>query len=116
MRIVVRDLIGFDDAITAEDGQKVYDLIYPELSAGKPVQLDFAGIEAFASPFFNAAIGQLLRDLEPDDLNRLLKVENIRPVGDQTIRLVIKNAYRYFRDPGYRKALDEVLETMSEGA
>lgn len=116
MRIVVKDLIGFDDCITAEDGQKVYDLIHPELSAGKPVVVDFAGIEAFASPFFNTAIGQLLRDLERDELNRLLKVENIRPVGDQTVRLVIKNAYRYYRDPDYRKALDEVLESMSEGA
>ncbi|MBD2542537.1 STAS-like domain-containing protein [Planktothricoides sp. FACHB-1370] len=33
---------------------------------GRPVELDFAGVEIFASPFFNFAIGQLLRDISPD--------------------------------------------------
>lgn len=114
MRIAVRELIGFDDAITADDGQRIYDLIHPVIAAGTPVVVDFDGMEAAASPFFNAAFGQLLRDIEPDALSRLLRVENIRPVADQTLRLVLQNAHRYYHDPKYQKALDEVLETMSE--
>ena len=116
MRVIIRELIGFDDAISPDDGQKVFDLIHPELSAGRTVELDFAGMEAFASPFFNAAIGQMLRDLQPVDLNRLLRVANIRPASDCTMRQVIQNAERYYHDPDYRKALDQVLETMAEDA
>ncbi|WP_292870942.1 STAS-like domain-containing protein [Nostoc sp. LPT] len=38
----------------------MYALVYPELLAEHQVELDFAGVEIFASPFFNFAIGQLL--------------------------------------------------------
>ncbi|MBN4005571.1 MAG: STAS-like domain-containing protein [Nostoc sp. LPT] len=52
-------LIG-KNCTTPGDGQKVYALVYPELLAEHQVELDFAGVEIFASPFFNFAIGQLL--------------------------------------------------------
>ncbi|MDF5723445.1 MAG: STAS-like domain-containing protein [Rhizonema sp. PD37] len=42
--------------------------------ANIPVELDFGEVDIFASPFFNFAIGQLLRDIKSKDLNRLLKV------------------------------------------
>ena len=113
MRVLVRDLIGSEDAITLDDGQMVYDRIHPALAAGQTVELDFAGVNVFAFPFFNASVGQLLRDLEPDDLNRLLSVSNLGPVGDMVLRRVIQNAKRYHRDPDYHKAIDQVLETMS---
>lgn len=50
------------NCITLDDGQQVYNAIHPELTAGHPVELDFDRVEIFASPFFNAAIGQLLKD------------------------------------------------------
>lgn len=106
-------LVG-DDCITIEDGEKIYDLIHPELMAGRPVDLDFAGVGVFASPFFNAAFGRLLKDFTPEDLNRLLKVYNLTPVGRDTLKLVIENSNRYYRDPVFRKALDEILMEQSE--
>jgi hypothetical protein len=116
MRVLVRDLIGNEDAITLSDGQMVYDRIHPVLVARQTVELDFAGVDVFGYPFFNASIGQLLRDIEPDDLNRLLSVSNLGPVGDMVLRRVIQNAKRYYRDPDYRKAVDQVIETMSREA
>ncbi len=89
-------------------------MIHPELAAGRPVELDFAGVRVFASPFFNAAFGRLLKDLTPEDLNRLLKVLNMTPVGRDTLKLVIKNSAQYYRDPAFRKALDEILMEQSE--
>jgi len=116
MHVNVRDLIGFQDAITLDDGQKLFDLIHAELMAGKPVELDFSGVEVFASPFFNAAFGQLLRDLEPEDLNRLVRITNLRPVGQETLRLVLQNAKSYYRDPDHRRAVDRALEALAEEA
>jgi len=109
----ILDLVG-EDCITIEDGEKVYDLIHPELMAGRPVELDFAGVTVFASPFFNAAFGHLLEDLSPEDLERLLKVSNLIPVGRNTLKLVIENSAQYYRDPVFRQALDEILMKQSE--
>lgn len=109
----ILSLVG-EDCITVEDGEKVYDLIHPELIAGHPVELDFAGVGVFASPFFNAAFGRLLKDFTPEDLNRLLKVSNLTSVGRDTLKLVIKNSTQYYRDPAFRKALDEILMEQSK--
>jgi len=109
----ILDLVG-EDCITIEDGEKFYDLIHPELMTGHPVELDFAGVTAIASPFFNAAFGRLLEDLTPEDLKRLLNVSNLIPVGRNTLKLVIENSNQYYRDPVFRKALDEVLMAQSE--
>lgn len=108
------DLVG-EDCLTIEDGEKVYNLIHPELLSGRPVALDFAGVGVFASPFFNAAFGRLLKDFTSDDLDRLLVISNLNSVGQDTLKLVIKNSDQYYRDPAYRKALDEILTEQSEG-
>lgn len=59
MKYHICKIVG-QNCITLQDGQKVYDAIYPELKAGHPVELDFAEVEIFASPFFNFAIGHLM--------------------------------------------------------
>jgi hypothetical protein len=98
----VQTLTG-ESAITPEDGQKVFDAINPELTAGRPVDLDFAGVGVFASPFFNSAIGQLLKSVKPDDLDRLLKIENLSAAGRDVQRRTIENAKRYCFSGSYRK-------------
>ncbi len=99
--------------ITPEDGQKVYDLVYPQLLADQLLELDFVGVEIFAAPFFNFAIGQLLRDIQPEKLNRLLKVSNLNQVGKQILKLVIENSKRYYSDPDFRNRLDQVISEQA---
>lgn len=108
MKLNVYDLIG-ENCITMEDGQKVYDLIHPELSADCFVELDFTKVGVFASPFLNVAIGQLLKDIKSEDLNRLLKVSNMTPAGLAVLRRVIENSKQYYSDDKTRKAVDEIL-------
>ncbi len=115
MKCLVRETVG-EDAITVDDGQSIHERIKPELLAGHEVELDFDGVSVFASPFFNAAIGQLLRDLRPEDLNRLLRVLNMNATGYAVLRRVIENAKKYYAaSPGYREAQAKVLERLSEG-
>lgn len=71
MKYDIRNLIG-ENCMTPDNGQKVYNLIHPELVADRPVKLDFTGVDIFASPFFNFAIGQLLKDFQPEDHYRQL--------------------------------------------
>lgn len=113
MKCSVRELIG-ENAITLEDGQRVYDLIYPELKAGRMVDLDFSGVTVFASPFFNAGVGQLLKDIDPGKLNDLLKVGSLVPTGLNVLKRVIENAKQYYSDSKHKAAVDEVIKSHSE--
>jgi hypothetical protein len=108
----VADLVG-RNCITFEDGQRVFDLIEHELSLGQRVSLDFSGTEIFASPFFNAAVGQLLRGVESERLRDLLKITNLPPIGDQVLRRVIENARCYWNDEGIRARVDAALAELA---
>src|SRR5262245_36240353 len=112
MRLAIRDICAF--AITGEDGQVVFDRIVPALRRAEPVEIDFQGVTVYASPFFNAAIGQLLRDFKREDLRRLLKVENLTADGHDVVRQVIDNSERYYASPDYRETQRKVLEAMAE--
>jgi len=113
MKLEIKIFIG-ERCVTSEDGQHVYEEIHPKLAAGEPVSLDFTGVTVFASPFFNFAIGQLLRDLKPGDLNELLKVEGLLPDGGLVVQRVVKNAKEYYRNPEAKKAVDEILKQQAE--
>ena len=97
-------------AIAAASGQKIYDQIHPVLVANNPVDLDFTDVKVFASPFFNYSIGQLLKDISTEDLNRLLSFTNLNNNGQTVLKQVITSAKRYYTDRNYQQAVDTVLE------
>ena len=59
MHINVKELVG-ENAMTLGDGEAIYARIHDPLIQGETVELDFDGVQLFASPFFNAGIGRLL--------------------------------------------------------
>ncbi len=101
--------------ITPNGGQKVYDLIHPELLAGSSVELDFTGVEILAPPFLNFAVGQLLKDIQSKDLDRLLKVSHLIPLGMRIMKRVVENAKEYYSDDKIRRAVDEVIMSQAVG-
>lgn len=110
MKMNVVKIIG-EYAITIEDGTKIYRLVFSELISGKEVELDFEGVEIFASPFFNAAIGQLLQDIEPAELNKLLSFTNLSQFGRKILRRVIANAKEYYSQKGTTQAaIDQAIQ------
>jgi len=104
------------NCITIGDGQKIYRAIHKTLIRKGTAILDFEGVEVFASPFFNAAIGQLLKDIEPDVLNKHLKVESLSPTGMGTLERVIENSKKYYCDPNYQKSIISLLQEYSEAS
>jgi len=108
MKLSVRNLVG-PNCVTYGDGQKVYDLIHPELSRGRAVEVDFEGVRVLVSLFVNAAIGRLLEDISSDDLNRLLTISNLPPGGVETLKRVIQNSNDYYHNPLVREALNRIL-------
>jgi hypothetical protein len=109
MKYQIRDLIG-DYCVTPQSGQDVYDIVHPILLSQTEVELDFLGIKAYASPFFNYAIGQLLKDIPYEDLSCLVKYTNLSSVGNKVLDIVLDSAKRYYSDEHYRQAVNEVRE------
>jgi len=108
MKVTVFDLVGAN-CVTYGDGQKVYDLVHPELQRARAVELDFAGVRVLVSLFLNAAIGRLLEDIAADELNRLLVISNLPPGGLETLKRVIENSDDFYHNPQVREALDRIL-------
>jgi hypothetical protein len=113
MNLQVHALIG-PNCITLEDGQVVYDRIYPELKAGHQIELDFKDVKLFASPFFNAAIGQLYKDFSSDELNQRLKMHGLTANGSIVLRKVGENAKVYYSSSRARNAIESVVDSQEK--
>jgi STAS-like domain of unknown function (DUF4325) len=105
----IYDITG-EFATDSRSGQVLYELIRPEICAGRSVDLDFAGVNIFASLFFNLGIGQLLREIHPDTLNKLLNFHDLSDDGKLILQRVIDNAKRYYADASYQSAVNAVMD------
>jgi len=108
MKLSVKDKIG-PRCIIKDDGQTIFEAIHDPLTNGEMVTLDFEGVSQFASPFFNFAIGQLLKDMREGDLRRLLQIEHLNETGRLVVERVIENAGEYHGNMDYRKIVDDIL-------
>ncbi len=109
MDLKIYDVVG-KRCITKENGQRIYERIHPLLKKGEQVTLDFAGVEQFASPFFNYAIGQLFTDIKDEDFQKLLNINNLDNDGCLVVKRVVENARNYHRDIDYKKVVDTILQ------
>jgi STAS-like domain of unknown function (DUF4325) len=109
MRYSIRSING-DYCITPQCGQALYDIINPLLLSKTTIELDFTGVKAYACPFFNYAMGQLLKDTSRSELHRLVIFVNLSPLGTRILEMVLDTAQRYYSDNDYRQAVDAVLE------
>ena len=96
------------------DGEKIYNMIHDPLSSNQNVILDFSGVKAVASPFLNAAIGQLLEWCDSDRLEKHLSYESLNTQRLKTIQRVIENAKAYYSDSNERDIIDQILLEESE--
>jgi hypothetical protein len=67
MRIELFKVIG-ETGSSLDDGEKLYQLLYPELKAGSSVDLDFGGVKQMFTPFLNSSFGRLLDHFEKETL------------------------------------------------
>jgi len=60
------------------------------------VLLDFSGVKTLTSSFLNAALGCLFANFSVDTLNQKLTWVGLDPTDDKLVRLVLKNAARFY--------------------
>ena len=59
LRIYLEKVVG-ENCASIDDGDKVFQLVRPELVKGFQVEIDFKGINLMLTPFLNACFGKLL--------------------------------------------------------
>ena len=95
-KIQVKEIVG-ENAISMQSGSYLYDVLSSSIfKKNEVVELDFSGVELFASPFFNSSIGLLLRDLTIDTLQKKIKITHLSSVGLQLLNHVIENAIKFY--------------------
>jgi hypothetical protein len=81
--VMIRIVDYAKPASTYEDGQKIYDLVLPEVKAGHEVTVSFDGIQAVPSAFVNAAFVQLLEHVPFECVRQSLKiVDSTRSINE----------------------------------
>jgi hypothetical protein len=115
MKLNVKDIVG-SNAISMQSGERLYNEIHQPLLDGEKVQLDFTGVDLFASPFFNASIGLALKDINIEDLQKNLELLNFSPVGRQLLNHVIANAINFYnKDSGLADILNAMDKNPDQG-
>ena len=111
--ISVRDFVGVN-AISMNSGNKLKEIILREWNSSEKIALDFSGVEVFASPFFNASIGALLKDRDINELQGKLVFQSMSEHGKRLLNLVIANAIRFYSDEKNRtdQGLDEIRKDI----
>lgn len=95
--IKVYDLTG-RNAISMQKGDKVYQILIQNIQNNENTLLDFQDVSLFASPFFNAAIGHLLKDITLDQLLTYIRPINLNETGKELLNLVISNALSFYSE------------------
>lgn len=108
--IKIADYIG-GNAITVEHGETIYKLI----KDSKDIVLDFEGINIIAAPFANFSVGRLLENRTLEEFNQQVKLVNFeKDWFNDLFKLVVENSNRYYRDPKFRKRVEERIKEMSQ--
>ena len=108
--LLLKDILQHDTAITYEDGEKVYALIYQALTEKNKVFLDFQGITTMIPGFLHTAIGMLYSDFDSDFLSSHLTFINIEETNKALLDMTIELAQEYFSNPeAFERAVKNTL-------
>lgn len=99
MKLIAKEIVG-EHAISMQSGQILYSNLQESFGKDKKVQIDFEGVKFFASPFFNASIGYLLKDMDVAQLKDRVEIINLSDVGRSLLNLVIANAINFYKNKG----------------
>ncbi len=97
--ISIADFTGGPFAVSAEDGHRIHERLFPLLAANEPAALSFAGIEILTGAFLASAIGPFCANYSEAELARLLTVRDISLGDREMVKLSLMNARRYYANP-----------------
>ena len=94
--ILVKDITKSHRAISASDGEKIYELMIAAFQKDDNVVLDFDKIELTITAFLNSSIGKLYASYNSEFLRKRLDIKNMKQEEVALLRLVIEKAKQRF--------------------
>jgi len=107
LRIFLEEKVGKNCA-SLDDGEKLLQLISPELLKGSTVEVDFSGVNLVLTPFLNACFGKLLERFGKEMTMTHVSMRNLSAEFLNRI-----NGFIDWKDVEFRKSSErEMLQDM----
>lgn len=115
-RINVFEVVGDPYCVADSDGKKLGEKLENALLEIDQVILDFKKTTIYASPFFRAAFGDILRKVgSREDFYNRVEIVNIKASGIDLIKRIVNNIQKTTDDPAYTRELNNILtEELAE--
>jgi hypothetical protein len=95
MNINVLTVIG-KTAVSREGGLKLKKELDRAIESNEFVEVDFEGVQVYASPFFNTAIAPYLGKMKFNEMKEKFTCLNLSPIGRKLLNQVIHNAIDFY--------------------
>jgi len=109
LRVLLGKAIG-ENCSSIDDGEKVLNLIRPELIKGFSVELDFEGVKMVLTPFLNTCFGALLEQFGRELTMTHVSMRNLSDEVLQRINNFINTKEGEFTQSHDRKMLQEMFD------
>ena len=109
LRVLLGKVVG-KNCSSIDDGEKVLNLIRPELIKGFTVELDFEGVKSVLTPFLNTCFGKLLEQFGRDVTMTHVSMRNISREHLQRVNNFISRKEEEFTQSRDRKLLQEIFD------
>ena len=109
LRVLLGKVVG-KNCSSIDDGEKVLNLIRPELIKGFTVELDFEDVKSVLTPFLNTCFGKLLEQFGRDVTMTHVSMRNISDEFLQRINSFINRKEEEFTQSHDRKLLQEMFD------
>lgn len=90
--IHVATVLGKFEAIKAEEGQQIYDLIIKAFFQSKRVILAFDNMEVLSEEFLQTSVGQLYQNYSHAEIKKNMRIDNIPFSGKVALKRIVDKA------------------------
>jgi STAS-like domain of unknown function (DUF4325) len=108
--IQVSQLFG-SICVDTDEGATLCERVRDVLSMDDRVLLDFEGVDTLTSSFLNAAVGCLYAAFSANELERGLRWTGLDETDEAILRLVMKNATRFYEADQKGRAIMTAVST-----
>jgi len=107
IELFVKDFTESQRAISAADGEKIFQKLDEAFTKSEKVALDFSEIKLTITAFLNASIGKLYSKYSTEQIRSLLHIRNLAKDELPLLKMVIDRAKLRFKKE-YPEGLDKI--------
>lgn len=109
MKIILANSVS-TNCSSIDDGQILYQMIFPEFKESRSVELDFQGVKSILTPFLHNSIGKLLEGFAKEHVMERLILCNISQEQLKLVNNYIDRADQEQFQSDSRESLADLFE------